>query len=863
MDIKPKKWVLPNRIGYNEQILKTFKPEDYKLKNKRLYPQQRLIKDYIQINSPYRGLLLYHELGSGKSGASIAASEGYINKKKIYILTPASLATNYENEILKFSSVGFNLKKDWTLVNLNKNNEKVVEILKNKYAITTEIIKKDGLIWIPLYENDIPNATIIKSIVNEIDKPIINIITSHIIRNRYKFISYNGLNNKMIEGLGKTPFDNSFVIIDEVHNFSSRIVNGSRLTKKIYEKIMNARDCKVLLLSGTPIINNPYEIATIINLIRGYMNIYKLSYTLTKDNIILEDLIKQLENDNLMSIIDEIYFEEEHKKISIVLLPINYKKIKDTIIQKEEWENKNVIPLIIESLNKIEGLEIEIKYITSYYNALPSIPKEFNDKFLDLTDEDEPKIINSDLFMRRILGTISYYSTTGSELFPTRNDDIIRYLDMTNTQLTNYATVRTIERSMDAKKGGVMSDKSSVYRAFSRMVCNFSFPENIKREYPLDIKKAMKQEIDEEEDILKRITRDRRILKPKITDMYETKLNIAINELIEGDYLKYENVKKLYSPKYAAIYDDIETSPGSVLIYSQFRKVEGLGLLKEFLKKNGYIEINLKKVEGEYKLIDENVFEKRYDNRRFVIFDQDKQKTEILKKIFNGDLENISYEIKKHLPEDINQLYGKLVKIFCITASGAEGISLKNVRRVLILEPYWNNIRIEQVIGRAIRSGSHEKLPLKDRNVTVFKYIMRITKEQQEKNYTIATLDDGKTTDEHILTIAEKKFSIINKFLLMLKASSFDCIINSEQNKPLKNNYKCYSWPIGINKNDLSYTIDIKDDYKIITYKNRQIVKKGKGKVISKNGKKYVELNGKIYNYYSYINAGILISEEI
>jgi len=30
-----------------------------------------------------------------------------------------------------------------------------------------------------------------------------------------------------------------------------------------------------------------------------------------------------------------------------------------------------------------------------------------------------------------------------------------------------------------------------------------------------------------------------------------------------------------------------------------------------------------------------------------------------------------------------------------------------------------------------------------------------------------------------------------------------------------------------------------------------------------KNGIKYVELNGKIYNYYSYVNAGILISEQI
>lgn len=874
MSSKPNNWILPNRIGYNDKIFKTFKPENYQPTSKsscdktgdisdksiNLFPQQRLIKDYIQVDSPYRGLLLYHELGSGKSGASIAAAEGYLNKKKMFVMTPASLATNYENEILTLSSIGLNLKKDWNLVSLNKNNSRVIEILKTRYAITPTIIKKDGLVWIPLYENDIPNATVIKTIVNEMDKPQINLMISHIIRNRYTFISYNGLNNKMIERMGKSPFDNSFVIIDEVHNFSSRIVNGSKLAKNIYEKLMGAKDCKIILLSGTPIINNPYEIATIINLIRGYMNVYRIPYLSIEENINIDNITKQLEKDNLLSIIDEIYLD---KNISFSLLPSNYKKFKGSMIKKEDWENEDPIPLIMESLNKIEGLELKLKYSTSFYNSLPIIPKDFNDYFLDTSDEDNPKIRNGDLFMRRILGTVSYYSITGSELFPKKNDEIIRYLDMTNIQLTNYAAVRVIERSMDAKKG-VMDDKPSVYRAFSRMVCNFSFPENIKREYPGDIKKAIKQEMDTEEDNLKRVRRlGRTIVNPKITDIYETNLKMAVDELIEGDYLTYENVKNLYSPKFAAIYDDIETSPGSVLVYSQFRKVEGLGLLSEFLKKNEYIRIDLRKVEGEYQLTDENVFNKRYDNRRYVIFDEDKKKTNILKNLFNGEYDNLPIDIKRNLPEDKNQLYGKLVKLFCITASGAEGISLKNVRRVLIMEPYWNNIRIEQVIGRAIRSCSHEKLPLNDRNVTVYRYIMKITKKQLSKNFTLESLDKGISTDEHIAMMATKKMNLVNQFLQMLKASSFDCIINSHQNKPLKNGYKCYNWALGVNNKDLSYTYDIKDDHRIMKHKATQILKKNKGKVLIKNGIKYVIMNGKIYNYYSYVNAGILIPEEI
>jgi hypothetical protein len=42
---------------------------------------------------------------------------------------------------------------------------------------------------------------------------------------------------------------------------------------------MAAKDAKIILLSGTPMINNPYEIATLINLIRGYMSVYQITYT--------------------------------------------------------------------------------------------------------------------------------------------------------------------------------------------------------------------------------------------------------------------------------------------------------------------------------------------------------------------------------------------------------------------------------------------------------------------------------------------------------------------------------------------------------------------------------------------------------
>jgi hypothetical protein len=979
-EIIPKEWILPNRIGYNENVYKNFKPEYYssevsKSKCKceeevcevvedskiKLFPQQRFIRDYIQFDSPYRGALLYHELGSGKSGASIAAAEGYINKKKIFVLSPASLAVNYENEILKISSIGLNLKKDWTQIKISKTNKKSLEILQSKYFINATIIKKDGIVWVPLYENDIPEAIVVKTTADVDDRLLITATTSHIIKNRYSFISYNGLSPNLIKQLGPSPFDNSFIIIDEVHNFISRVVNGSKLARTIYSYLMDAKDVKIILLSGTPMINNPYEIATLINLIRGYMTVYELNYSKASRTITSEEFIN---NQSYNNIIDEAVVDNEKRKIMISLLPKGFKRNENDKIYKEQWAGTplKMIENIIDDLNMVDGVKINIKYDILNFSALPNNKEDFNKFFLDMADEENPAVINDDLFMRRILGCVSYYSISGSDLFPTVLPPVKREMLMTDSQFKSYVEQRNYELKQDLnkKKGkGLFAENTSVYRAFTRAVCNFAFPEDIKRVYPKDIKKYIMQGNDDSDDeyyggtigkvqlkkmkddlknakeISKKSKEELKIakeevkkakeekkLKPKeikvladkvkelnqkskddaekvkelnmkikeaegkvpaakkdddedvvvsrkddpvvnVADEYNHQMKLMMDKLLKSDALDLSNLKKHYSPKFAQIVEDVKASPGSVLIYSSFRTLEGLGILSEVLNKQGYKQILLKKVDNNYLFSDADIFDPKYDNKRYIIFDSDKEKTRLLMNLFNNDFRNITNEMKKALPPNPEQLYGKLAKIFCITQSGAEGISLKNVRRVLLVEPFWNNVRIEQVIGRAIRSCSHEALPKKDRNVQVFSYIMKLTQKQVQSDFNIERNDKGFSTDEHILTTAEKKKFIINKFLNMLKAASFDCIIHSKQNKPLLGDFKCYTWALGVNGNDYSYTSDISNDYKIMKHRNMQMKKKNKGKVIMKKGVKFVELENKYYDYFSYVNAGVLIPEKI
>jgi hypothetical protein len=120
-----------------------------------------------------------------------------------------------------------------------------------------------------------------------------------------------------------------------------------------------------------------------------------------------------------------------------------------------------------------------------------------------------------------------------------------------------------------------------------------------------------------------------------------------------------------------------------------------------------------------------------------------------------------------------------------ITQSGAEGISLNNVRQVHIMEPYWNKVRTDQVKGRAIRVCSHADLPPDQRVVDTFFYIMKFSKEQLEKglvNQTFKIKDKSMTTDQTILSIAESKEHLNSSILNVMKSSAIDCELNKKQN---------------------------------------------------------------------------------
>ena len=85
--------------------------------------------------------------------------------------------------------------------------------------------------------------------------------------------------------------------------------------------------------------------------------------------------------------------------------------------------------------------------------------------------------------------------------------------------------------------------------------------------------------------------------------------------------------------------------------------------------------------------------------------------------MYTGDLTSAQ---KKELVDLYNS--GKL-PVLLASGAGSEGLDLKGTRLIQLLEPHWNDSRLQQVIGRGIRYKSHANLPKEDRNVLVQKYI--------------------------------------------------------------------------------------------------------------------------------------------
>jgi hypothetical protein len=500
-----------------------------------LLTHQKIVRDYINLHTPYRGLLLYHGLGSGKTCSSIAIAEGLKSSRKIIVMTPASLRRNYMEEIKKCGDLLYRKNQYWEWISSENNTATIVDTLSAVLSLPREYIRRKGGAWLVNVTKDNNYASL-----GTEEKKSLNDQLDEMIQNKYTFINYNGLRREKFKQLTNNfetnIFDNSVVIIDEAHNLISRIVNKINKTKKIsekkrgfetllpgalalqiYEFLLRANNCRIVLLTGTPIINYPNEIAILFNILRGYIKTWNLPLSVeTNKKVSKETLLEIFSREKVLDYVD---YSPSSKTLTITRNPFGfenkitersgYKGVTNDKQDRGLISDSDFLTRIVKLLKKNDIIVNERGTVINVNTALPDTLDEFINNFID---KDTGVVSNIEKFKRRIIGLTSYFRSAQEELLP-RYDKIFNkravFIPMSNYQFQIYEEARQEERQSEkgtkgkksqvVDKDGLFVEPSSTYRIFSRLFCNYVMPKPPGRPKPLSLREEKVEEAKAEE----------------------------------------------------------------------------------------------------------------------------------------------------------------------------------------------------------------------------------------------------------------------------------------------------------------------------------------------------------------------------
>lgn len=210
----------------------------------QLLSHQILMRNYININTPYNGVLLFHGMGTGKTCSAIAIAEAYRKSisdmssfSKVLVLTSGTtISANFKTQI-------HDIRKGY--------NQCTFSNYINYKPYDTELVKQ-------------------KKVDALIDK-------------NYEFQGYQRMSNKIanvLEEFGKDDprfaeyiqnnYSDRIIIVDEVHNLKKKNKKTDikiKRYKAVKYILKHSKNVKLILLSGTPVAHQASEIIDILNLL--------------------------------------------------------------------------------------------------------------------------------------------------------------------------------------------------------------------------------------------------------------------------------------------------------------------------------------------------------------------------------------------------------------------------------------------------------------------------------------------------------------------------------------------------------------------------------------------------------------------
>jgi hypothetical protein len=684
-----------HKVPYRE-IMKSYDDiQKYREDNCAIFElreHQKIISNFINPNSPYKGLLLMHGTGTGKTGGAISIAEQFKEQvkkynTKVYVLVP-----------------GPNTRENWKselILTTGKTYLKNRELLNQLTKYEAEREKKMAVYGALQFYKIMSYKTFYKKVLGEKIKETKLDENNNIIKTYKK--KENGEIERELVIDRIVNMDNSIIIVDEAHNLT-KTEYGLAL-KTIIKKSNNL---KIILLTATPMKNLADDIIDLLNFIRPQ-----------------DDPIKR----------EEVFTTETH---------IHQIQIKP---------------------NGLNIIKEKSKGYVSYYRG--AIPYTF------------AKRIDKGTVPKGLLFT-----------------PVIQCL-MEKFQYNTYS----IAEKLAFNTGDKNTKTDSLFKAASASA-NFVFPgldqkrKNLMGYYSTDgVTKVLSQLNTDKNKLFKIINKT--IFKNKINTkdlenfMYENEKKGLSGLILNLKYLKYFSIKfyKCISRLNKLVYK--EKGPGTAFVYSNLVKAGGMEIFAEALIENGYLEYldNIK----DYDIKDDTL--DALTGKTFVKFKKEGidlntfyPATFIL--ITGGvddlgeDLPEIKQKIVREVFNSTENSKGKLLKIVLGSQVMNEGITLKNIKEIHILDVHFNLGRLEQVIGRGIRMCKHQDVITDDYKfpeVNVYRYVV--------------SLKNKLSTDEILYKKAEIKFLLVKKIERALKESAIDCPLLLSKNKfpeEIKEFKNCY-----------------------------------------------------------------------
>lgn len=172
-----------------------------------------------------------------------------------------------------------------------------------------------------------------------------------------------------------------------------------------------------------------------------------------------------------------------------------------------------------------------------------------------------------------------------------------------------------------------------------------------------------------------------------------------------------------HSAKFVSVLESISKAQGIVLVYSNFVTM-GARLFGMALEEHGIVPA------AGTPLLANSVYQGQ-PKGKYIMLTSDTSDAEVSRLVSMAKS-----------PRNRN---GEQIKVILTSPLVSEGVDFTNVRQIHILDPWWNMSRIEQVIGRGLRTCSHKYLDFIDQNCTVYLHVIRAGDRECFDEYTYRT----------------------------------------------------------------------------------------------------------------------------